>query len=322
MEQKSLRVIDCMYTGQPGVAAAFLLQDGGRAAIIETNTNLAVPRIVEAMSEEGVSPEQVDWVIVTHIHLDHAGGASALLGVCPNARLAVHPKAAPHMIDPSRLIKSAKDIYGEETFAELYGVIEPIAEERVTIMEDGGTLVLGQRELQFFFTRGHANHHFCVFDPVENAVFAGDNFGIVYPDLQTHGLFAFPSTPPTDFDPQAALDSIDKILGTGAAVVYPTHFGPVTDREEVSSSLRSQLETFAGWVEEVDASGRPDEELDEFFVGRVRDMFMSRLDELGFSSDDPRRELLSIDIMLNGQGLAFAVKKRRYKARKEKERRE
>ncbi len=317
-KQRSLRVIDCMYTGREKVAAAFLLKEGDSAAIIETNTTHAVPHIMKALQEEDVQPEQVKWIIITHVHLDHAGGASALLAQCPNATLLAHPKAAPHMIDPSRLVNSAMDIYGEETFQELYGEIQPIAEERVRIMEDGEVLTFGERTLRFFYTRGHANHHFSIYDSHLNAVFAGDSFGIVYPQLQSKGLFTFPSTPPTDFDAQAAIDSVGNILATGATTVYPTHYGPVTALDAIGSSLRKQLAMFDEWIEEVDTSGRPDEELDDLFYKRVREHFDTMLQSLGVAKDDPWRVLLDIDCMLNGQGLAFAVKKRRYKRSKQK----
>jgi len=316
MEQRTLRVIDCLYTGREKVAAAFLLKEGDRAAIVETNTNHAIPHIMQTMTEEGVQPEQVEWIIVTHAHLDHAGGASALLKKCPNATLVAHPKAAPHLIDPSRLLKSAKDIYGEETFQELYGTIKPIPEDRVKVPEDGESLSLGERELRLFFTRGHANHHFCVHDVSEKVVFAGDNFGIIYPALQHHGLFAFPSTPPTDFDALAAIESIDKILATGANRVFPTHFGEVTELEAIASQLREQLQTFHEWIEEVDASGQPDEALDALFDKRIRAHFDTKCEALGIPADNPHRRLLEIDVMLNGQGLSFAVKKRRYKRKK------
>ncbi|MCB9638218.1 MAG: MBL fold metallo-hydrolase [Myxococcales bacterium] len=307
------KVIDCDYTGHQGVAAAYLLREGDEAAFIETNTNLALPHLLKGLEEEGLNPEQVRYIILTHIHLDHAGGAGALMQACPHATLLVHPRGAPHMIQPDKLIASATQIYGEEQFAALYGTLLPVPAERVRIMEDGEVLVFGARRLRFFYTRGHANHHFCIHDDALDAVFAGDNFGITYPALQEYGRFVFPSSPPTDFDADAALQSIDKILAVGAKRVFPTHYGEVRELAETAASLREQLSLYQAWLEEAYSAGLAEDALDAFFVEKVRGEFAQRMTSLGFSLEDERRKLCEIDIMLNAQGLAFAVKKRRFK---------
>src|SRR5690606_13064670 len=205
---RDVRTIDSGYMGQRGVAAAFLVHDAGEAAFVETSTALAAPRMLRALEEEGLRPEQVRYVVITHVHLDHAGGASALMRACPEATLLAHPRAARHAIDPSRLVASATAVYGEARFRELYGAIEPIPAQRVRAVDDGEVLPLGRRELSFLHTRGHANHHFVVHDRAAGGVFTGDAFGIGYPALQTDGRFVFPSTSPTDFDPVAARESL------------------------------------------------------------------------------------------------------------------
>ncbi|NJK88090.1 MAG: MBL fold metallo-hydrolase [Myxococcales bacterium] len=199
--------IDCDYT-MPRYAAAYLLVHEGRAAFVDNNTALAVPLLLKALADRGLSPEQVELCIITHVHLDHAGGSSALMKACSNATLVAHPRAARHVIDPSKLIASAQQVYGEARFRELYGEIEPIAEERVQSVEDGSSVDFAGRKLLFLHTRGHANHHFVVVDEASSAIFTGDAFGLCYPDISERGLFAFPSTSPTDFDAPLARDAV------------------------------------------------------------------------------------------------------------------
>ena len=220
------------------------------------------------------------------------------------------------MIDPSKLVQSATAIYGEEQFEALYGTIEPAPAERVRAVEDGEVLAFGGRELRFFYTRGHANHHVCIWDSATNAVYAGDNFGLVYPGLQDGGRFAFPSSPPTDFDAEESIKSVDRIVATGAKRVYVTHFGGYEDLEVIAAQLRAQLDQLGRWVDEAFASELEGEALDAWCEAQVNALFDARLNDHGVPADDPRRELLGIDMMLNAQGLAFAVKKRRYKAKK------
>lgn len=312
----SIRTIDTHYFDMPRGTAAYLMREGegddARAAFVETNTTHAVPRLLEALAEEGLTPQQVQYVIITHIHLDHAGGAAALLERCPNATLLAHPRAAKHAVDPSKLVKSAKQVYGEDAFAKLYGEIAPVPEARVRIMGDGEELAFGARTLRFFHTRGHANHHMCIHDSKSNAVFTGDSFGLVYPDMQTGGRFAIPSTSPTDFDAEAALASLDAIVGTGCETVYLTHFGGFQDIEAIAGQLREQLEESGRIVEDADANVA-DEELDAYCMERVHEMMQRRLATVGLENDEKVVNQLKLDSDLNGQGLAFAVKKRRFK---------
>lgn len=314
----TVTTIDCEYLGLPRVAAAYLLQEGDRAAFVETNTNDAVPRLLGALSVKGLSPEQVDWVIVTHVHLDHAGGASALMKACPNATLLCHPRAHKHLVDPSKLIASSEQVYGEERFAELYGTIEPIDADRLRIMDDDEALEWGDRTLTFLHTRGHANHHFCIHDTESKGIFTGDSFGIVYPDLQDEGLFAFPTCTPTDFDAAAARQSVERIVGTGAKRAFLTHFGEVGDLDGVATQLVPQLDVFGSIVDEAYAAALDGDELDAFCDGRVRAHFDGLLQMHGLEGDGAR-ELLELDTALNAQGLAFAVRKRRFKAGQSKQ---
>ncbi|MBL4685992.1 MAG: MBL fold metallo-hydrolase [Nannocystaceae bacterium] len=309
----TVTTIDAKYLGHEEFVSTYLLQQGDRAAFIETANAPAVPRMLEVLAARGMSPEQVDYVIITHVHLDHAGGAADLMKACPNATLLAHPNAAKHAIDPSKLVRSAKGVYGEVLFAEMYGTIDPIAEHRVRIMGDNEALNWNGRELRFLHTRGHANHHFCVHDPAEGGVFTGDAFGLVYPRLQGKGLFAVPSTSPTDFDAAAAKASIDRIVAIGAETAYLTHCGGVTELSAVAALLHPRLDRYGVIVEEAFASDRDDAGIDVYCREQVDALFSELLEAHGLESAETRK-LLTMDMDLNGQGIAFAVKKRRFKA--------
>lgn len=308
-----VRTIDCAYTDQPDAAAAYLVREGNRAAFVETNTALAVPRLLAALADEGLAPEQVEYVIITHVHLDHAGGASALMQACQNAVLLAHPRAARHAIDPTKLVASATAVYGAERFRALYGEILPIDPSRVRTVADGETVRLGSRELVFLHTRGHANHHAVIHDRSADGVFTGDAFGIRYPALQTDGRFLFPSTSPTDFDAAEAKASLDRIVGTGASRVWLTHFGEYTDLAPMAAEMHAQLDAYGALLEEADAT-LEDTALDAFCEVRVR-AFFDALFAAHPGADTPEnRDLLAIDVDLNAQGIAAAVRKRRFKS--------
>ncbi len=300
----SLMTIDCEYVS-PGLAAAYLRVQGDEAAFIETNTTHAVPRLLAALEEQRLDPAQVRYVIVTHVHLDHAGGASALMRACPNATLLAHPRAARHLIDPSKLVASARVVYGAERFDALYGTIEPIDAGRVRSLDDGAEVALGDAALRFWHTRGHANHHFIVHDEARDTVYTGDTFGLVYPRLQRGGRLAFPSTSPTDFDADAAIASVERVLALGTRTACLTHFGEIDDLYVVAEQLRGWLELSKTLVAE--AVGRADAEA--HIRGRLEAALEKTVADLGLTLDAEDRALLRFDLGLNAQGLAHVASK-------------
>ncbi|MEW5848223.1 MAG: MBL fold metallo-hydrolase [Myxococcota bacterium] len=306
------QTIDCHYL-QPRFAAAYLLTEGDEAAFVETNTTHAVPRLLDALQARGMKPEQVRYVVITHVHLDHAGGASALMRACPNATLLAHPRAAPHVIDPSRLVASARKVYGDEPFRQLYGEILPVDAARVRIMQDEEKLSWGSRTLHFFHTRGHANHHFCIHDSASNGVFTGDAFGLAYPVMQDRGLFIFPSTSPTDFDPDEARKAVRRIAGSGAARAYLTHYGEVTALREAEAQLLDHLDFADALLQRAIQSDLPDDKLASFCEAELRARFQRILEQRGLSLDAATAELIKLDLDLNGQGIAYVAVKRRAK---------
>lgn len=312
----AIHTIDTGYLGRSGFAGAYLIVDGDRAAFVDNNTNAAVPILLDALSKTGLRPDDVEYLIITHVHLDHAGGTSLLARHCPNATVLAHPRAAPHVVDPSKLIASASAVYGEHEFDRLYGRIEPVAAERVRTMDDEETLRFGSRTLRFLHTRGHANHHFCIADSASESIFTGDAFGLIYPALQTQGTFAFPSTSPTDFEPELARDTVRRLVDEQARCLYPTHFGAVTDLETAAGQLIRHLDFAERLRDEAEASDRPDDALTDYCRGRIRDYFTGLLDGRGaLGASAEAWSLIELDLDLNAQGIAFSANKRRRKAR-------
>ena len=309
-----IETIDCDYT-LPRYAAAYLLIHDGRATFIENNTAYAVPRMLDRLLHHGLSPEAVEYCVITHVHLDHAGGSSALMKACPRAQFIAHPRAAPHAIDPTKLVNSAKSVYGEERFKELYGVIEGIDKDRVLTMEDEATLDFAGYTLRFLHTRGHANHHFVIHIPEKKAIFTGDAFGIIYPDVCINKLFAFPSTSPTDFDGPCARSSIDRIIETNAEIAYLTHYGPIRELKEAGQQLRYLLSISEDLMLEAYASPEEDEELETLIRPALRAHFEAAMDTYEVPKVQEVLDRLALDIELNAQGLAFAAVKKRRKDR-------
>jgi len=311
-----IHTIDTGYLGRAEFAAAYIIVEGDRAAFVDNNTNAAIPALLAALDTHGLTPQQVEYLIITHVHLDHAGGTSTLARACPEATVLAHPRAAPHVIDPSRLVASASAVYGEDEFARLYGTIEPVPAERVRSLEDGETLAFGSRELRFLHTRGHANHHFCIADSCNGAIFTGDAFGLIYPALQREGTFAFPSTSPTDFEPTLARESVRRLLAEQPSCLYPTHFGAVTDIETAAGQLLRHLDFAEALRDDARDSDHPDKALEAFCESRLRDYFKGLFDVQGrLGQDENTWQLIDLDIKLNAQGIAFAANKQRRQAR-------
>ncbi|MEE4186132.1 MAG: MBL fold metallo-hydrolase [Gammaproteobacteria bacterium] len=311
----TITTIDCRYLDRAEFAAAYLLVAGDDVALVDNNTNSAVPLLLQALERRGLKPEQVRYLIVTHVHLDHAGATSTLAGLCPQATVIAHPRAARHLVDPARLVESASAVYGTEEFARLYGKIEPIAAERVVKVEDNDEIEFGAGKLRFLHTRGHANHHICIVDSASGSVFTGDAFGLHYPALQTHGTFAVPSTSPTDFEPELARQAVRRISELQPTRVYPTHFGPVTAVDTAAGQLIRQLDAAEQIMLAAAASDCAKEALDEF----VRPLLQAHFDELlsrQFAGPElaAARELLALDIELNAQGIAVTAAKHRRQA--------
>lgn len=282
-------------------AAYLIVSDDGRGAFVDTGPNSAVPRLLDAIDLAGIRRDSVDYLIVTHVHLDHAGGAGALLQELPNAKLVVHPRGARHLVDPSKLMAGVRAVYGDEVAARDYGELIPIDASRVIETHDGMALSIGNRTVEFLDTPGHARHHHAIWDPSSSGVFAGDTFGIAYPDLPIQGgVFAFPTTSPVQFEPDALRRSIRRILDYRPDRVYLTHFGMTRDVERHAEMVLNLLDSMMVRVEGVKGdSDRHARLVDAFTV-----LFLSEYQRLGgTASRESARAQLAGDIELNAQGV-------------------
>jgi glyoxylase-like metal-dependent hydrolase (beta-lactamase superfamily II) len=291
----------------PRFTACYLRIAGDECAFLEAHTSHALPRLLSALAAQGLRPEDVRWVVVTHAHLDHAAGASALLQACPNATLLAHPRAAKNLVEPAKLIEGAIAVYGEGRFRELYGAIEPIAKERVRALEDGESFELGGAKLSAWHTYGHAYHHFIVDDPALETVYTGDTFGLVYPALQARGRFAIPSTSPTGFNGDEAVKSLAKVLSLGERTVCPTHYDAYEDSAAIAAQVRRFVERAAAWVDEAASGDESVEAMQTRFTSRWWSAIADEAPHFGREE----KALLALDVELNAQGLAFAANARR-----------
>lgn len=229
--------IDSGYLRHRHAAIHFVVENG-RVAIVDTGTNDSLPQVQAALEAMDLAADRVDYVVLTHIHLDHAGGAGALMCAFPNAQLVVHPRGARHMADPSKLVAGAAAVYGASEVRRLYGEILPVDAGRIIEASHETIVRLGSRELLCLDTPGHARHHICIVDRGSNAIFTGDTFGLSYRELDTDGRqFVFPTTTPVQFDPEAMHRSIDLLMTYAPRVVYLTHFSELRDVEQHAETL-------------------------------------------------------------------------------------
>ena len=293
--------IHCLETSyiRDEFAAMYLLRDGDEVAVIETGTCHSVANLDATMAALQIDPAQIKYVIPTHIHLDHAGGAGYLMEQFTQAQLLIHPRGARHMIDPQKLIEGSIGVYGEASFRKLYGDIKPVNESRVIVVNDMDTYTVGNRELLFLDTPGHARHHFCIYDQGSEGIFSGDTFGSAYPPLKTVSRGLIPTTTPVHFDPVALPASIDRLLSYQPRWMYLTHFGELADPAEHGASLKRWIEQY---VELCEAHAPDEADAEAAMVDAMRQL---KCDELGDEIDQATiLELLDVDIRLNVQGLA------------------
>lgn len=300
--------IDTGY-GRKRLAAAYLLREDVRAAFVDTGNYYSVPRLLEVLDYYGIERANVDYVIPTHVHLDHAGGAGELMRQLPHARLVVHPRGASHLIDPSRLIAGTSAVYGKEGFRKRFGEIVPVAAERVIEAPDGFKMDLNGRPLEFIDSPGHARHHFCVYDAQSRGFFVGDTFGISYREFDTDkGPFIFATTTPPQFDPDAWFRTLERLLSYSPQRMYLTHFGCVENVSALADQLRESIRAFARIALDAAADG---EDRFALIQQRMLGQLMHGLDKHGCALSRRRsEELLAMDLELNAQGLEVWLDRR------------
>lgn len=297
MSQKMLFIetIDAHYI-KPLFASIYLLIVNDRACLIDSGTNASFEQVANALNKHGISFDNVDYVILTHIHLDHAGGASQMMEKFQNAKLIVHPYGARHMIDPSKLILGVKQVYGDK-FNKLYGEIKPIDPTRIIESFDAMMIDFHGEELLLLDTPGHANHHNCILHKQSHSCFTGDTFGLCYPSLSAQtqrGLL--PTTTPVQFSPEKLIESIDKVMLYQPKLLYPTHFGKYEIHPTSIVQLKEHIINYCLIAERCYQEDK----------GNIDSLQTQILDYMGLQIEQASpevREWLEMDAMLNAQGL-------------------
>jgi glyoxylase-like metal-dependent hydrolase (beta-lactamase superfamily II) len=299
--------IDTEYA-RPMQDASHLIIEENKAAYVDTGANDSVPLLLDALDQQGLAPADVDYVFLTHIHLDHAGGAGLLMQQLPAARCVVHPRAARHMIDPSKLIAGTIAVYGEEKTREIYGDIQPIDEQRIDVVEDGQWIDFNGRKIQAIFTEGHAKHHYVLNDPTSHAVFTGDAFGVSYRETDTeNGAIVFPTTTPIDFDPDEAHQSIDRIMACDPECLYLTHYSRVDDLQRLAADMHQGIDDYVAIA--LANENAPDRQ--QALEDGMLEYMCDRLEKHGFKGDrDAMWSIMQIDVQLNAQGLGVWLDRR------------
>jgi glyoxylase-like metal-dependent hydrolase (beta-lactamase superfamily II) len=290
-------LLDARY-GRPGVACFYAIVGGDQVAFVETGVSASLQQALALLVALDMKPEQVRFVMPTHVHLDHAGGAGAMMRAFPEAELIVHPRGARHLIDPSRLIAGTRAVYGDEAFDRLYGEIPPVSESRVIAAGDGGLFELGGRQLRIVDTPGHAYHHFCVVDEASRGIFTGDTFGLSYPRLTDRAgrRVVIPTTTPVHFNPEALKQSVRRLMAYRPERVYLTHFGPLPDPASRVGQYLDWIDRFVAITEEI----QPREDM------QIPDLARALGEALAadFGFDQAALDWLQADLQLNAQGLA------------------
>ena len=289
---------------RPQLTAIHLIVEHGRVAVVDTASNACLPRTLEALQILGLSPASVDYVFLTHVHLDHAGGAGAMMQAFPEARLVVHPRGAPHMADPARLFAAVQAVYGADEAHRLYGDLLPVPADRILAASDGYSFDLAGRTLTCLETPGHARHHLCLHDPRGDGLFTGDIFGLSFRELDVNGRpSVIPTTTPTQFEPAVMHASVDRILACQPKALYLTHFAQVTDIARLGADLHRLIDAHLAVAERERDAGP---ERGARILTGLWALMDAEAARQGWRLDAEQwREVLGMDIELNAQGLDY-----------------
>lgn len=299
--EHGISAIDAQFH-RPKRAAIHLIVEKDMAALIDTGTSFSIPGVIESLQQKNIAVENVAYVMLTHIHLDHAGGASECMRHFPNAKLVVHPRGASHMVNPARLVAGAMGVYGEAEFKRVYGDIYPIDANRIIEAPDESRIDLNGRSLLFLDTPGHARHHNCIYDERSQSFFTGDTFGVSYREFDVNGLeFVFPTTTPVQFDPDAAHASLNRIMCYEPHYAYLTHYSRIGNLPHHAVSMHSLIDAHVEIAQRAKAN---DADRQSIISEALKTLLLQRLSEHGCQL--PQAEmtnLLRSDITLNTQGL-------------------
>lgn len=282
--------------------SSYLLIDE-KIALIETSASPSMPYIVEGLDELHISLEDIQYVIVTHIHLDHAGGAGLFLQSCPNAIFVVHPRGVSHMVDPSRLIASAQNVYGAE-FDRLFDPIIPIDAERIIEIGHEEVLALGKHQLTFYHTEGHARHHVSMHYSATNGLFVGDTTGVRYPEMEHESIdLIIPSTSPNQYDPDTMEQSIQLYEKLNASELYFGHFGAYKNPAEAYRQVRYWTPLFLAAGKKALTISSDFKEQVQFLDTRLKELLYNYLQENGITENHPVYQTIPFDTIVSSMGI-------------------
>lgn len=289
---------------RPRFDAAYLIVENGRAAFVDTGTNHAVPRLLAALAALGLTPEAVDWVVPTHVHLDHAGGVGLLMQSLPNARALVHSRGLRHMVDPKALWLGALAVYGEEEMQRSYGKLVPVPAERAEASHDEQVLMLAGRPLRIIDSPGHAKHHHAIWDERSRSWFTGDTFGLSYRGFDIDGrAWVLPTSTPVQFEPDALKATVARLLAAEPVAMQVTHYGRIggsaAEVRRLAEEMLAQVDEMVALAESL--HGAPDRH--ERLKAGLLDGYLARLRAHGHAAGADAADWLAMDAELNAQGL-------------------
>lgn len=256
--------IDIMFAGRPSVIATGVIQGAAGVALVDPGPTSCLPGLERGLQRQGLALGDVTHILLTHIHLDHAGATGTIVRRHPRVSVMVHVKGATHMSDPVKLIASATRLYGKD-MDRLWGEFAPVPAANLVVLTGGERVDVAGRSFEVAYTPGHASHHVSYFDPSSGVAFVGDTAGVCI----DHG-YIVPPTPPPDIDIDLWKGSVDRIEAWSPHTLFLTHFGPVTDVRPHLRTLLENLETIAGKVRESLAGGGTDEDQQSVFVSWLR----------------------------------------------------
>lgn len=298
-----ISAVDTAMAGQRELNAVYLIAST-EPCLVETGPGADGPVVVDALTHLGLGPDDLAHIVVTHIHMDHAGGAGALMARYPRATLWVHERGAAHAADPTRLIASTARTYGDARMRALYGETLPCPSERVRAIHDGDRIPLGDRSLEVLHTPGHASHHIALHETTSGAMFTGEAIGSYLPWADCYR----PALPPPEVDVETALRSIERMAASRPSTLLTSHFGPVPDPAD---AFARSAERIRAWSDAVGAHLRGDVTASEDDVVRILQDQAARDFEAdaGRPIDLERYDALG-SIKMNAQGLARYWRKR------------
>lgn len=273
------------FLGEEELVGSYIFAGKDELAVIDPGPGSTAPVLLERLREAGFDPKDVTHLLLTHIHLDHAGGVGLLLRSMPQAKIYVYSKGAPHLIDPTRFLASATRIYGGHMY-ELWGDVVPVPEDRIQTIDGGDVLNVAGRRLEVHYTPGHASHHVIFFDVHTGELFAGDVAGVRLQNIN----YVRPPTPPPDLDIEAWSNSIDKLKQLRPDVLYLAHYGPATNAIQHLEHLREKLFSWGNIVLKAMREGKNEAEITQILTSATApDLLRSSGDERSL----PRYDLMS-----------------------------